>query len=86
MIVAELLRWTVLVVLSCAVPLGIFVGRDNIRAFRREIVRDLERLFSFARLPDGQPLIIPSFELVKYKYDPDTNPRREPGDDPHSFF
>jgi hypothetical protein len=86
MIVAELLRWTVLVVLSCAVPLGIFVGRDNIRAFRREIVRDLERLFSFARLPDGQPLIIPSFELVKYKYDPDTNPHREPGDNPHSFF
>ena len=63
---AEVLRWTALVMLSCVVPLGIFVGRNNIRAFRREIVRDLERLFSFASLPNGAPLIIPSFELVKY--------------------
>ena len=84
-ILAELLRWTALVMLSCVVPLGIFVGRNNIRAFRREIVRDLERLFSFARLPDGQPLIIPSFELVKYKYDPESNPNRDVGDNPHSF-
>jgi hypothetical protein len=68
---AEALRWTALVMLSCVVPLGIFVGRNNIRAFRREIVRDLERLFSFASLPNGAPLIIPSFELVKYKYDPE---------------
>ena len=50
-------------ILSCVVPLGIFVGRNNIRAFRREFVRDLERLFSFANLPDGTQLIIPSFEL-----------------------
>src|SRR5271167_4042626 len=71
---AEVLRWTALVMLSCVVPLGIFVGRNNIRVSRREIVRDLERLFSFARLPNGAPLIIPSFELVKYKYDPDANP------------
>ena len=82
----EILRWTSLVLLSCVVPLGIFVGRNNIRAFRRELVRDLERLFSFARLPDGSPLIIPSFELVKYKYDPDSNPSRGRGDDPHSFL
>jgi hypothetical protein len=82
---AELLRWTALVVLSCAVPLGIFVGRNNIRAFRREIVRDLEQLFGFARLPNGQPLIIPSFELVKYKYDPESKPDRDLGDNPHSF-
>jgi hypothetical protein len=55
---AEVLRWTALVMLSCVVPLGIFVGRNNIRAFRRELVRDLERLFSFASLPNarlGQP-------------------------------
>ena len=82
---AEVLRWTALVMLSCVVPLGIFVGRNNIRAFRREIVRDLERLFSFASLPNGAPLIIPSFELVKYKYDPEANPERDLHDDPHRF-
>lgn len=82
----EVLRWTALVMLSCVVPIGIFVGRNNIRAFRREIVRDLERLFSFARLPNGAPLIIPSFELVKYKYDPESNPNRDLRDNPHSFI
>jgi hypothetical protein len=73
-----ILRWTALILLSCVVPVGIFIGRNNIRAFRREIVRDLEKLFSFARLPNGAPLIIPSFELVKYKYDPESNPNRAP--------
>ena len=82
---AEVLRWTALVMLSCVVPIGIFVGRNNIRAFRRELVRDLERLFSFASLPNGAPLIIPSFELVKYKYDPEANPERDLHDDPHRF-
>jgi hypothetical protein len=81
-----LLSLTALVLLSCAVPIGIFVGRNNIRAFRRELVRDLERLFSFARLPDGAALIIPSFELVKYKYDPTSNPDRDKQDNPHSFY
>ncbi len=81
-----LLTLTALFLLSCAVPIGIFIGRNNIRAFRREIVRDLERLFSFARLPDGAALIIPSFELVKYKYDPDANPNRATQDNPHSFY
>jgi hypothetical protein len=81
----EVLRWMALVLLSCVVPVGIFVGRNNIRAFRREMVRDLERLFSFARLPNGAPLIIPSFELVKYKYDPEANPDRDARDNPHSF-
>src|SRR5262252_3977256 len=70
----EVLRWTALFLLSCVVPFGIFVGRNNIRAFRREIVRDLERLFTFARLPNGAPLIIPSFELVKYKMIPRPTP------------
>ena len=82
----EVLRWSALFLLSCVVPFGIFVGRNNIRAFRREIVRDLERLFSFARLPNGAPLIIPSFELVKYKYDPESNPDRDPRDNPHSVI
>jgi hypothetical protein len=82
----EVLRWAALLVLSCVVPFAIFVGRNNIRAFRREIVRDLERLFSFARLPNGQPLIIPSFELVKYKYDPESDPNHDQRDNPHSVL
>jgi hypothetical protein len=84
--ISEMVRWTALLLLSCAVPVAIFIGRNNIRAFRREIVRDLERLFSFARLPNGAALIIPSFELVKYKYDPESNPDRDRHDDPHSFY
>jgi hypothetical protein len=66
----EFLLGTSLVLLSCVVPVGIFVGRNNIRASRREIVRDLEQLFSFATLANGTKVILPSFELVKYKYDP----------------
>jgi hypothetical protein len=85
-VVGQIVLWVALLLLSCAVPIAIFVGRNNIRAFRREIVRDLERLFSFARLPSGAPLIIPSFELVKYKYDPEANPDRNREDDPHSFY
>jgi hypothetical protein len=84
--IGGLLHYTAIFLLSCVVPVGIFVGRNNIRASRREVVRDLERLFSFARLPNDAPLIIPSFELVKYKYDPDSNPSRQAHDNPHSFY
>jgi hypothetical protein len=61
---------------SLLVPVGVYVGRMNVRASRREIVLDLERLFQFAKANDGRPIILPSFELVKYKYDPDSNPER----------
>lgn len=71
----EFWRWLSVILFSILVPIGVLVGRNNIRASRREIVRDLERLFSFARR-SGSPLIIPSFELVKYKYDPESNPDR----------
>jgi hypothetical protein len=81
--ISEILAWVSVLLFSCIVPIGIFVGRNNIRAFRRDVVRDLERLFNFAKLPDGSPLIIPSFELVKYKYDPESNPRRENEDHPN---
>jgi hypothetical protein len=73
--VQTLLRWVAIGLFSVLVPLGVYVGRMNVRASRREIVRDLERLFQFAK-SDGRPLILPSFELVKYKYDPDSNPDR----------
>jgi len=60
---------------SLLVPIGVYVGRLNVRASRREIVVDLERLFKFAK-SGGRPIILPSFELVKYKYDPGSNPAR----------
>jgi hypothetical protein len=69
----EVLRWAATALFSLLVPIGVYVGRMNIRASRREIVRDLARLFQFAKV-DGRPLILPSFELVKYKYDPEANP------------
>jgi hypothetical protein len=72
------LYWIMMLLFSCVVPLRIFVGRNNIRVSRREIVQDLKRLFSFAKA-DGKPLILPSFELVKYKYDPDSNRERTKG-------
>lgn len=38
---STVLRVSALILLSCVVPIGIFVGRQNIRASRRDIVRDL---------------------------------------------
>ena len=57
--------------LSTVIPLAIYCGRNNIRVQRRKIVQDLQVMFDFAKVVDGRPIIIPSFELVKYKYDPD---------------
>ncbi|WP_207459730.1 hypothetical protein [Azospirillum sp. SYSU D00513] len=74
-----------ILMLSVLVPTAIFIGRNNIRAFRRDLVRDLEHLFDFAKQKDGKSLIIPSFELVKYKYDPDSNPERSGAAEAHSF-
>jgi hypothetical protein len=64
-----------IILFSIIVPIGILIGRSHIRASRQEIVKDLEQLFTFAK-KDGKSLIIPSLELVKYKYDPETNPQR----------
>src|SRR5277367_3940059 len=82
----DFLRSLALFPLSFVVPIGIFVGRNNIRASRREIVRDLEDLFEFAKLPNGKKLILPSLELVKYKYDPKSDPNRDMKDNPFSFY
>ncbi|HWT96072.1 MAG TPA: hypothetical protein VN229_00595 [Terriglobales bacterium] len=62
---------------SCAIPLGIMIGRESIRSYRKDIVRDLQTLFKFAVTDANEPLIIPSFELVKYKYDPGPEQRSE---------
>ncbi len=61
---------------SLIVPLAIFIGRNNVRSTRKRLVDELAKLFSFAREPDGSPLIVPSFELVKYKYDAARDPIR----------
>ncbi|MFB9263416.1 hypothetical protein ACFFWD_09575 [Bradyrhizobium erythrophlei] len=71
----DILRAIAIATFSLLVPIGVYVGRMNVRASRREIVVDLERLFQFAK-SDGRPIILPSFELVKYKYDPASNPER----------
>src|SRR5262249_40988219 len=75
MLQTDILRWIAIAMFSLLVPIGVYVGRMNVRASRREIVRDLERLFQFGKV-DVRLLILPSFELVKYKYDPEANPER----------
>jgi hypothetical protein len=71
----DIYRGLAIAMFSLIVPIGVYFGRLNVRAARHEIVVDLERLFQFAK-HDGHPIILPSFELVKYKYDPDSNPER----------
>jgi hypothetical protein len=60
--------------LSIAVPMAIFVGRNNVRSIRGQLVLDLANLFEFAKEERGTPLIVPSFELIKYKYDVTRDP------------
>jgi hypothetical protein len=64
--------------LSLVMPMCIFVGRNNVRSSREKIVEDLAKLFSFAKEQGGTPLIVPSFELVKYKYDAQRDPISTP--------
>src|SRR5882672_7760237 len=61
---------------SFVVPLAIFAGRNNVRSTRGKLVDDLAQLFSFAKEQGGTPLIVPSFELIKYKYDASRDPIR----------
>jgi hypothetical protein len=73
------LQWSAvlsILLLSIAVPAAIFLGRNNVRSRRRDLVRDLVDLFGFAKDSQGNPIIIPSLELVKWKYDP--HPRYDP--------
>lgn len=65
----EILTFIAIGVLCLLVPICIFVGRNNVRSVRSQLVDDLARLFSFAREKGGTPLIVPAFELIKYKYD-----------------
>jgi hypothetical protein len=61
-----------ILLLGLLVPVAIYCGRNNLRQHRRKIVRDLQAMFNFAKVDGGRPIIIPSFELVKYKYDPES--------------
>ncbi|HMM93165.1 hypothetical protein, partial [Bradyrhizobium sp.] len=75
---SDFFREIAIALFSLLVPIGVYIGRMNVRASRREIVRDLEQLFQSTK-SGGRPIILPSFELVKYKYDPDSNPERTVG-------
>ncbi|QCK86813.1 hypothetical protein E8L99_14155 [Phreatobacter aquaticus] len=81
----EALPYLSIVLLSAILPIGIFIARSNIRASRYEIISDLERLFRFAKDDGGDPLILPSFELVKYKYQPPES-REAPSDAQRATF
>ena len=39
--------------LSIVIPIGIFIGRNNVRSTRGQLVDDLAKLFSFAREQGG---------------------------------
>lgn len=70
----QFLTYVSIALLSIVVPLAIFVGRNNVQSTREKLVDELAKLFSFAKEQDGSPLIVPSFELVKYKYDSTRDP------------
>ena len=63
----NLIAYLSIALLSLAMPMCIFIGRNNVRSSRGQIVDDLAKLFNFAKEQGGTPLIVPSFELVKYK-------------------
>ena len=68
-----ILTYIGIVLLSTVVPLAIFQARNNVRTIRGRLVADLAKLFDFAK-SGGTPLIVPSFELIKYKYDAKHDP------------
>jgi hypothetical protein len=61
-----------ILLLSLVIPVAIYSGRNNLRNHRRKVVRDLAAMFDFATADGGRPIVIPSLELVKYKYDPES--------------
>jgi hypothetical protein len=67
----DVLRPVGVLLLGLFIPLAIYCGRNNLRQQRRKIVRDLAAMFDFAK-DGGRPIIIPSLELVRYKYDPES--------------
>src|ERR1700754_1392019 len=70
-----ILTFVGIVLISTVVPLAIFVARNNVRTIRGRLVEDLAKLFNFAKV-GGTPLIVPSFELIKSKYDAKRDPIR----------
>ena len=60
-----ILRWVSIALFSILVPLGVYVGRMNVRASRREIVRDLERLFHLGQFGLGSSHDQPVSRLIR---------------------
>jgi hypothetical protein len=50
--------------LSIVIPLGIFIGRNSIRATRGQLAEDPAGLSGSAREQGGSPLIVPSLEFI----------------------
>ena len=59
-------------ILSLLLPLGIFLGINNVRLGRKGLIEDLEALFS-ATDENGQRPVVHSFEMLKYRYDADSD-------------
>lgn len=79
---SHLIVFASILLLAMVVPVAIYLGRNNVRAIRRDIVHGLEKMFAFAQDDQGNPIVIPSFELVKYKYE---QKGKNPGDNPQSI-
>lgn len=68
------LTYVSIALLSIALPIGVFIGRNNVRSSRGKLIEELEKLLAFGGDREGTLLTSPSFELVKYKYDPARDP------------
>ena len=57
--------WIVPLLLGCALPLAIFIGRNNIRVRRHEAIQNLGEILN---IEGTGKITIPAYELVKKKY------------------
>lgn len=60
---------------SAVLPFAILSLRRTVRLRRQEVILDLQQMFEFGDTRAGEEAIIPSFEFVKYKYFPRTEPK-----------
>lgn len=54
--------WIVPLLLGCALPLAIFIGRNNIRVRRHEAIQNLGEILN---IEGTGKITIPAYELVK---------------------
>lgn len=64
-------HWSGLLVmlLSVALPIGIFFGTYNVRLARKELIESIEQFFT-VKDAAGRVVSVPSFEIVKARYEP----------------